>query len=158
MSGPSLLTNQNIFIGIIAIILLAALYSYSFSKTHWYDGLTVNNQDSSGNAAVPSSSSSTSSAITSRINSGNNPADLLPQSVGGDWSSANTNPDGVIGPSMLQAGYHIGLDTIGQTQKNPTLDIRSAPLIPKNPVSPWNNSTIEPDIGRIPFEIGAGIP
>ena len=57
-------------------------------------------------------------------------------------------------PDLLQAGYHIGLDTIGQTLRNANLQLRSDPIIPKTVVGPWLQSTIEPDIARVPLEIG----
>jgi hypothetical protein len=59
-------------------------------------------------------------------------------------------------PDLLQAGYHIGLDTIGQTLRNANLQLRSDPIIPKMEVGPWAQSTIEPDIARVPLEIGVG--
>ena len=57
-------------------------------------------------------------------------------------------------PDMLQAGYHIGLDTIGQTMKNANLQLRSDPVIQKGEIGPWNQSTIEPDLMRVPLEVG----
>jgi len=54
----------------------------------------------------------------------------------------------------LQAGYHIGLDTIGQTLKNANQQLRSDPVIPKTNVGPWNQSTIEPGF-QVPLEIGS---
>jgi len=36
------------------------------------------------------------------------------------------------------------------------LQLRSDPIIPKSNIGPWNQSTIEPDIGRVPLEIGVG--
>ena len=60
----------------------------------------------------------------------------------------------IIAGDMLQAGYHIGLDTIGQTMKNANLQLRSDPIIPKQSVGPWNQSTYEPDYARVPLEIG----
>lgn len=173
MSASSLLNKKNIFIGVIAIILFAALYSYSFSKTHWYDGvdsngsLTTKQLDSSGNSATATSAVGTSvlSSIGSNDLSGNtlrpigNPAELLPRDQNSQWSTLNpnTNSNNVMIPDLLDAGYHIGLDTIGQTLKNPSYDIRSSPQIPKASVSPWNNSTFEPDIARVPLEIGQGL-
>jgi hypothetical protein len=59
-------------------------------------------------------------------------------------------------PDLLQAGYHIGLDTIGQTLRNPNYQLRSDPIIPKQEIGPWNQSTIEPDYGRVPLEVGQG--
>jgi hypothetical protein len=57
-------------------------------------------------------------------------------------------------PDLLQAGSLIGLDTIGQTLKNANLQLRSDPVIVKQNVGPWNNSTYEPDLGRVPLELG----
>ena len=86
------------------------------------------------------------------------PTDLLPTDVNSQWSSFNsvTSNGGAAVPDLLQAGYHIGLDTIGQTMKNANLQLRSDPIIPKSNVGPWNQSTIEPDIMRVPLEVGAG--
>lgn len=160
MSGMKFLTTQNIFIAILAAILLAALYSYSFSKTHWYDGMT--SSDASGNQVDQSESGmvtkvSASENQHSRIT---DPSELLPKDVNSQWSSLNPNinSNNVNNGSLLPAGAHIGLDTVGNTQKNVSYDLRSQPIVPKVTVSPWNNSTIEPDIARVPFEIGSNCP
>ena len=84
-----------------------------------------------------------------------NPQDLLPKDANSEW--ANLNPIDQSNPQMpdvLQAGYHIGLDTIGQSMKNANLQLRSDPVIPKKDVGPWNNSTYEPDLLRQPLEVG----
>uniref|UniRef100_A0A6C0B4F3 Minor capsid protein P11 C-terminal conserved region domain-containing protein n=1 Tax=viral metagenome TaxID=1070528 RepID=A0A6C0B4F3_9ZZZZ len=86
-----------------------------------------------------------------------NPADLLPNDQNSQWSALNPNTmnkGDVLMPDLLQAGYHIGLDTIGQTLRNANLQLRSDPVIPKSQVGPWNQSTIEPDLGRVPLELG----
>ena len=57
-------------------------------------------------------------------------------------------------PDLLQAGYHIGLDTVGQTLRNANLQLRSDPVISKKDIGPWMNSTIEPDVARTPLELG----
>jgi len=85
------------------------------------------------------------------------PSDLLPQDHNSQWAALNPsalNHGGM--PDLLQAGYFIGLDSIGQTLKNANLQLRSDPIIPKQDVGPWNHSTIEPDLGRVPLEIGVG--
>lgn len=41
--------------------------------------------------------------------------------------------------------YVIGTNTVGQSLKNPSYDLRGCPPNPKYVVSPWNNSTYEPD-------------
>jgi hypothetical protein len=87
------------------------------------------------------------------------PASLLPQDSNAAWSALNPvgmNQGNVMMPDLLQAGYNIGLDTIGQTLRNPNLQLRSDPIIPKQAVGPWNQSTIEPDLARAPLEVGYG--
>jgi hypothetical protein len=83
-----------------------------------------------------------------------NPSDLLPKDVNSQWTTLNPVNQGVTTPDLLQAGYHIGLDTIGQTLKNPNLQLRSDPIIPKKDIGPWNQSTYEPDLMRVPLEVG----
>ena len=86
-----------------------------------------------------------------------NPTDLLPHDVNSQWGDLNTlGKNSVNTPDLLQAGYHIGLDTVGQTLRNANLQERSDPIIPKMDTGPWAQSTIEPDFGRTPMEIGMG--
>ena len=86
-----------------------------------------------------------------------NPNDLLPKDENSQWGELNQiNANNITTPDLLQAGYHIGLDTIGQTLRNANLQERSDPIIPKSVIGPWNQSTIEPDFGRTPLEVGFG--
>jgi hypothetical protein len=86
----------------------------------------------------------------------NDPSDLLPADQNTQWASLNpVNSGNIAMPDLLQAGYHIGLDTIGQSLRNANLQLRSDPIIPKTNVGPWMQSTIEPDFGRVPLEIGS---
>lgn len=39
----------------------------------------------------------------------------------------------------------LGVDTIGQSKRNASQDLREHPVCPKFNIGPWNNSTIEPD-------------
>ena len=91
-----------------------------------------------------------------------NPSDLLPKDANGQWTALNptimNNTGAPIPPDMLQAANLIGLDTIGQSLKNANLQLRSDPLIVKQNVGPWNNSTYEADLGRVPLELGCGKP
>lgn len=87
----------------------------------------------------------------------NNPSDLLPVDTNSQWATLNpVNNGNAVIPDLLQAGYHIGIDTIGQTLKNANLQYRSDPYIPKVAVGPWNQSTYEPDLLRVPLEVGCG--
>jgi len=86
-----------------------------------------------------------------------NPAELLPKDVNSQW--ANLNPTGkgeLANINLLQAGYQIGIDSIGSSLRNPNLQIRSEPANPQLSVGPWNQSTITPDFMRPPLEIGCG--
>ena len=47
--------------------------------------------------------------------------------------------------------YVIGVDTVGQSLKNPTYDLRGTIANPKYNVSPWMNSTYEPDYNVKPL-------
>ncbi len=86
-----------------------------------------------------------------------NPAELLPKDTNSQWAQLNPSGKGELANiNLLKAGYHIGIDTIGQTLRNANLQIRSEPPNPQLYVGPWNTSTIEPDFMRVPLEIGQG--
>ncbi len=81
--------------------------------------------------------------------------DLLPQDKSSTWASVNPEGQGTLdGKNFLQAGYHIGINTVGQTLRNANLQLRSEPPNPQVQVSPWLQTTIEPDVSRRPMEIG----
>jgi len=110
---------------------------------------------SSANGVQTSMPTAPSSCSTANIQ---NPQELLPKS-GGNSQWAQLNPSGqgeLANVNLLKAGYHIGIDTIGQSLRNANQQIRSEPANPQLYVGPWNNSTIEPDFMRPPLEIGAG--
>lgn len=95
-----------------------------------------------------------SSCSTSNIQ---NPDELLPKGGSGEWAELNPSGQGELANvNLLKAGYHIGIDTIGQSLRNANQQIRSEPANPQLYVGPWNNTTIEPDFMRPPLEIGAG--
>jgi hypothetical protein len=88
------------------------------------------------------------------------PEELLPQGgLGASWAA--TNPVGagdLKGQNFLSPSYHYGINTVGQSLRNANLDVRSDPPNPRAPVSPFMNSTIEPDMYRRALEIGeAGV-
>jgi len=86
-----------------------------------------------------------------------NPAELLPKDSNSQWAQLNPSGKGELANvNLLKAGYHIGIDTIGQTLRNANLQIRSEPPNPQLYVGPWNLSTIESDFLRPPLEIGSG--
>lgn len=138
------------------LIILFGLWSYSNNKHHVYDRMTTGSSPDTENkheehhltpAPILNSGSQYSLQPVA------NPSDLLPKDSNSQWASLNPISQGNVAiPDLLQSGYHIGLDTIGQTLKNPNYQIRSDPIIEKKDIGPWQQSTIEPDYGRVPFE------
>jgi hypothetical protein len=82
-----------------------------------------------------------------------NPSELLPQESGA-WAEQNpSGPGSLKGKNFLTAGSLIGVNTVGQSLKNASWDLRSEPANPQQPVSIFNNSTYQPDLLRRPLEI-----
>jgi len=167
-------TREKVILFVALIILSWGIVTYSDSKY-----LVMDNMDVGANSLTPITQSQPSVASSSAQNivplapsttastnfSGSNyalqpvanPSDLLPQDKNSQWAALNPvsmNQGNINMPDLLQAGYHIGLDTIGQTLRNANQQLRSDPIIPVQTVGPWNQSTIEPDLGRTPLEIG----
>lgn len=85
------------------------------------------------------------------------PKQLLPKDGNNQFSKMNPMGAGdVANVSLLKAGYHIGINTVGQSLRNANLQLRSEPANPQLNVGPWNTSTIGPDFNRRPMEIGCG--
>lgn len=83
-------------------------------------------------------------------------SELLPNDPNSQWVQANPMaPGSIMDKNFLNAGYQIGVDTVGQSMRNASYDLRSAPPNPQVQVGPWMQSTIEPDVNRKPLEIGA---
>lgn len=82
-----------------------------------------------------------------------NPGELLPKESG-VWAEQNpSGPGSLKGKNFLTAGALIGVNTIGQSLKNASWDLRSEPANPQVAVSIFNNSTFQPDLLRRPLEI-----
>ena len=83
------------------------------------------------------------------------PGELLPDANSDNIWDTPANPGDISGANFLDAGYHIGVNTVGQSLRNANRQIRSEPPNPQVKVSPWLQTTIEPDSNRRPLEIGA---
>ena len=168
-------TKERIIIFVVLAVLLFFLMSYSGDKYSFADGMDTGNKgkdvpnsilvppNSAGQNATKNEKKSDSSVVQPAALGGYSQqniidgSDLLPHDDNNLFSSLNpVNKGNPITPDLLQAGYHIGLDTIGQSLRNPNLQLRSDPYIPKANVGPWNQSTYEPDLMRVPLEVGCG--
>lgn len=83
--------------------------------------------------------------------------DLLPKDQASSlWAKAYPEGQGSLqDKNFLQAGFNVGIDSVGQTLKNANLQLRSEPPNPQVKVSPWGQSTISPDVNRRYFEVGS---
>jgi len=83
--------------------------------------------------------------------------DLLPKDAADSkWAQINPSGSGNVGDqNYLSAGYHVGVNTVGQSLRNANLQLRSEIPNPQNSVGPWLISTIEPDIRQNTLEIGS---
>ena len=162
-------TREKIIIFIALLILGYALFSYSDSKSRYFDNYEGGIEQPSkhiSDFSGPSNSPQTPTPVTNLATTGGymnkqvaNPSDLLPQDKNSQWAALNpvAMSDGmVMTPPVTEAGYFQGIDTIGQTLRNPNMQLRSDPIIEKVDVGPWMNSTIEPDLARTPLELGYG--
>jgi hypothetical protein len=86
-----------------------------------------------------------------------NPDELLPKDENSKWAQLNPRGNGELNNvNLLQAGYLYGINTVGSSLRNANLQVRSEPPNPQVQVSPWLNTTIEPDLMRTPLELGVG--
>lgn len=175
-----------IVIFIIVLYVLSMLYKYFAGKgSYGYERMSQNNNVAYGNSNMnmntntnkytgvqpsePLGQNEVFASVKGNQNSGEgiptscnkqsiqNPADLLPKDTNSQWAQLNPVGKGDLANiNLLKAGYHIGIDTIGQTLRNANQQIRSEPPNPQINVGPWNLSTIEPDFMRIPLELGQG--
>jgi hypothetical protein len=83
--------------------------------------------------------------------------DLLPKDSNTQFQQLSPSGSGGLeNVNLLKAGYHSGIDTVGSSLRNANLQVRSEPPNPTSKVSPWMNTTIEPDLMRVPLELGCG--
>jgi hypothetical protein len=83
-----------------------------------------------------------------------NAKDFLPKEINDEWFETDfslakyqLNDDKLINPDR----YVVGINTVGQSLKNASYDIRGTVPNPKFVISPFNNSTIEPDFNLKPL-------
>jgi hypothetical protein len=166
-----------ILLSIVVLYVLYMLFNYFMNKgTYGYERMTENTNkayQNNGGAPKPAEDLQSGNEVFSSVNgaqasgydlpsacnqpSVQNPADLLPKDTNSEWAQLNPAGKGELANiNLLKAGYHIGIDTVGQTLRNANLQIRSEPPNPQVNVGPWNTSTISPDFLRVPFELGQG--
>ena len=154
-------TKEFVLVVIIFIVLVWGLLSYSGGKVSFMDNMEGGKPAEEGAAAPEHAAAAPAPAQSAgagyALQPVANPSELLPADGNSQWAELNPSTmkgGDVMMPDLLQAGYHIGLDTIGQSLRNANLQLRSDPVIAKADVGPWNQSTIEADMARVPLELG----
>jgi hypothetical protein len=76
---------------------------------------------------------------------------LMPQQTNPDWFEVIPDPISVNNRHLINVTRPVGINTVGTSLRNPSYDIRGSPACPKFVVSPWNQSSIDPDINLKPI-------
>lgn len=176
--------TKNSFIVILGGLILAyVLYNYSTGKSFEFEGNQNDNRpiasSQNGGGDVDGGSNNYQPAHPEGENGGYanasglntdtyglppscskqsvvDPKELLPQDNNSEFSKLNPSGAGdLMNVSLLKAGHHIGINTVGQSLRNANLQLRSEPPNPKMDVGPWNQTTISGDPYRRPLEIGS---
>ena len=92
---------------------------------------------------IPQSSNSEETGSRSSVTAN----ELLPK---GATDMASSQQLG--GMNFLKAGSHVGVNTVSSSLRNANYQLRADPVIAKQNVSPWSNSTIESDLERKPLD------
>ena len=80
-------------------------------------------------------------------------SDMLPKDSNSLHNQVNPNGQGALeNKNLLNAGFHIGVNTQGCSLRNANRGLRSEPPNPQVQVSPWLQTTICPDLLRKPLD------
>lgn len=167
--------THHIIVLVGVVILVFALYNYSSNKSLITDAMTGQKHmvsdntkpslSNSGNVEPNNDEEQYSSAEGMTTNTNNlgvsntrqlsDPSELLPKDENSEWAKLNpTSSSDMMNVNLLKAGWMAGINTVGSSLRNPNLQLRSEPANPQTKPSPWNTTTIEPDLMRTPLELG----
>ena len=157
------LSMERAIVLIVFLILMWALVMYANNKSSIVANFEGGNQQEGEPVEASVSADPTAAAPAAKQTDGYsikatvNPKDLLPSDDNSQWATLNpNNTQDNLSADLLNAGQHIGVDTVGQSLRNANLQLRSDPFISKSEVGPWNQTTIEADHARVPLELGNG--
>lgn len=164
--------SSNILAIVGVVVLVYMLYMYGGLKNVVSDSMTSGSGEgvvpkvTAPTASMPDNEYQTVQGVTTSTHglppscmkqSTMDPKELLPKDANSEWASLNPNGSGELSDvNLLKAGHHIGINTVGQSLRNANLQLRSEPPNPQVNVGPWHQTTIEPDMMRVPLELGVG--
>jgi len=95
---------------------------------------------------APSDSEALPTYVPGQTKEAINPEDLLPQDKNSLWAQVNPEGTGSLAyKNFLEAGYHVGIDTIGSSKRNANHQLRPDIPNPKLDVGPWQGAVIDAD-------------
>ena len=157
------INHKELIVAVVALFIGAAILSYSNSKSFSMDGLADGQPSSysdqsnllakepsvletSAQNLVPAADNSYISRAVNSV------SDLLPNDPNSEWAKLNPGLNAGATPDLLSPGQYVGISRT--PLRNSNLQYRSDPVIQKQDIGPWNQSTIDQDNSRIPLEIG----
>ena len=159
--------NQNICIFILLVVVLQCTgFLTKFLNMCGLEGFEMGDFSGQIAASEPTGQNEVQQAVTGL---GRTPStcypqqkltaqDLLPTDENKaiqEFNIAKPVGEGILqGVNMLDSSYHVGVNTVGQSLRNANRQLRSEPPNPQVNVSPWMNTTINPDLPRRPLEVG----
>lgn len=168
--------TSHIVVVVAALALAYAVYNYSTKKSMMMD--TMKNDESAmmsngmvSSSVAPSDGQHSQPAELSGVQTSTHglpsgcarqqvvdPRELLPRDENSEWAKLNPMGSGDLQQvNLLEAGHHVGVNTVSSSLRNPNLQLRSEVPNPQMQVSPWNITTIEPDTNRRALEIGSSM-
>ena len=172
------INRKELVIAVVALVVGVAILSYSNTKSFSMDGYEDGGMlqtttkpkqfssyssktnslaqpsvaETSAQYVVPAKDSAAGLGNDYAMRPVNDVSDLLPGDSNAEWAKLNPGLNAGATPDLLSAGTIIGINRT--PLRNSNLQYRSDPVIPKQDIGPWNQSTIDMDISRIPLEIG----
>ena len=146
------ITMERFVFLIVFLILMWALVMYSTNKSLVVDKMEGGVEEGAAAPAAAAAAAAEPAPATAATNAGYStketvaPKDLLPSDENSQWAKLNpaASGNGTGMPDLLKAGQHIGVDSIGQSLRNASHDIRPDPFISNDGnTGPWMQSTIE---------------
>ena len=167
-----ILKNKNVRIGLLVVGVLILLLVVKNLISNNVTESFADHSDSSRTTA-PASEGIGSNEISATVPVGDSRIPVTPSCISKEQLQAsdllpNVSSGAPVGWSVqdgagelndknfLNAGYHVGVNTVGQSLRNANLQLRSECPNPTVKVSPWLQTTIDADLNRAPLDIGNG--
>ena len=162
MNIKKLLKNLNVtnalVIGVAVVALVYMIKQYSADKSAVVD--TMDHSESSAPApsgeveectnecynVAPADAQGLATSVPKQDAPVMDPSELLPKDSNSQWAQSASVTGDLQGVNLLNAGKHIGINTVGTSLRNANLQLRPEPANPRYDVGPFLNSTIDVNV------------